>query len=148
MKKSRFIVCSFLLLVCGTGITVSASAQDSTARRHNKMPSGQQQYQYRDISTGRDINLRYDRNKKITYNTATNEPVDFYLNTTTGDTVYGRGQYIVNSYMMNNGGTWSLDTTRLRVSDEGVYMIDGNRRLKTEKPYKDHMKSSGRKYEQ
>jgi hypothetical protein len=162
MKKIRFNLPSFLFLVFGMGLAVSATAQDTTARRNNSgnnngnnnsnnsnssMQSRQQQYKYRDIRTGQDINLRYDRNKRITYNSATNEPVDFYINATTGDTVYGRGQYIVNSYLMNNGGTWGLDTTRLRVSDNGVYSIDGNRKLKTEKPYREYMKSSGRKNE-
>lgn len=144
MKKNHFTFCSILLLMVATGIGINAKAQDSTARKHNSSQA-RQNYQYRDLRTGQDINLRYDKNSKITYNAVTNEPVDYYLNVTTGDTVSGRGQYIVNSYMTNNGGTWGVDTTRLRVSDNGIYIIDGNRKLKTEKPYKEYIKSSGRK---
>jgi hypothetical protein len=146
MKKNRIILSQFLLLLCGTAFSLTAAAQDTTARRNNTQQQSRQQYQYRDLKTGKDIKLRYDRAKRTSYNMETGEPVDFYINTTTGDTTYGRGQYIVNSYLMNNNGNWALDSTRLRVADDGVYMIEGNKMLKTERPYKSN-KKSGRKNE-
>ena len=147
MKKQSFILPALLLLGVST-ISVQSFAQDSTMRRNNRtqaQPHQPQAYEYRDFRTGQNINLRYDRQKKMTYNSQTGEPVDMYVNYTTGDTVFGRGQYIVNSYMMrDNAGSWGLDTNRVRSGDDGLFIIDGNRKLKTEKSYKDYMKSQGR----
>ncbi|MGN6418253.1 MAG: hypothetical protein ACTHMC_12220 [Pseudobacter sp.] len=146
MKKQSFFLPA-LLLAGLTIISLHSSAQDSTMRRNNRtqsQPHQAQQYEYRDIRTGQNINLRYDRQKKMTYNSATGEPVNMYINHTTGDTVFGRGQYILNSYMTrDNSGVWGVDTTRIRVSDNGLFIIDGNRKLKTEKSYSDYMKSQG-----
>lgn len=147
MKKHSFILPALLLLGVST-ITVQGLAQDSSMRRNNRtqaQPHQPQAYEYRDISTGQNINLRYDRQKKMTYNSETGKPVDMYVNYTTGDTVYGRGQYIVNSYLMrDNGGNWGLDTVRVRSNDGGLFIIEGNRKMKTEKTYRDYMKSQGR----
>lgn len=143
--KKQSIILPLLFMLGATTLACTCEGQDSTMRKRSNTSSSQEQYQYRDISTGRNINLRYDRAKRSTFNSETNAPVDIYVNATTGDTVYGRGQYIVNNYLMNDGrGNWSLDTSRLRVSDKGVFMINGNRKLKTEQPYKDYMRSSTR----
>ena len=57
---------------------------------------------YVDIYTGQPIEIWYDTEKHMTINKATRTPLEFYINTSNWDTVYGRGQFVVNNLMVTN----------------------------------------------
>jgi hypothetical protein len=89
--------------------------------------------QYVDLKTGKNADLYYDNDKKMTYSAVNNEPVDLYVNVATGDTVYGRGRYIVNNYVIRTEeGTYKLDDAKVKVSKDGIKIKDGDRKLKIE----------------
>src|SRR5688572_28994476 len=66
---------------------------------------------YLDLRTGQPVELYYDPKARRTY-TSMNEPVEFYVDMSTGDTIYGRGRYVVNNYIIR--------------SDDGMYKLDAN----------------------
>jgi hypothetical protein len=88
---------------------------------------------YVDLKTGQPVDLYYNSKKRRTYSATNNEPVDYYVNTTTGDTVYGRGRYVVNNYIVKTSdGTYKLDDRKLKVSNEELKLKDGDQKLKVE----------------
>ncbi|WP_207511521.1 hypothetical protein [Longitalea luteola] len=88
---------------------------------------------YIDLRTGQPVELYYDAKTRRTYSATTNEPIDFYVNSTTGDTVYGRGRYIVNNYIMRGAdGMYKLDESRIRISKDEIKIKDGTKKFKME----------------
>ena len=86
---------------------------------------------YVDLKSNQPADLYYDSKKKKTYSANTNEPVDLYVNIATGDTIYGRGRYVVNNYIVKTpDGTYKLDDSKLKVSDEGIKLKSDDQKLK------------------
>lgn len=89
---------------------------------------------YIDLRTGQPVELYYDAKTKRTYSAITNEPVDWYVNTATGDTVYGRGRYVVNNYIIRTSdSTYKLDDSKIKIDKDEIKIKDGNRKFKMEK---------------
>lgn len=104
--------------------------QDSTAKNRQ---SNMQQQQYRDIRTGRPLTLNYNQQSRMMMNTTTGQPVDFYINASTGDTISGYG-YVVNNYlMMQPDSSYRLDMSRIRSTNNRYYSIKDNKELTMDK---------------
>lgn len=90
---------------------------------------------YIDLSTGLPVELYYDPKTKRTYSSATNEPVDWYVNTATNDTIYGRGRYIVNNYIIRSeaDNTYRLDAGKIKIDKDEIKIKDGNKKFKMDK---------------
>jgi hypothetical protein len=89
---------------------------------------------YIDLRTGQPVDLYYSPRTNRTYSIVTNEPVDYYVNTVTGDTVYGRGRYIINNYLVRSAdGMYSLDDKRIKMDKDDIKMKEGNMKLKMDK---------------
>lgn len=100
---------------------------------------------YIDLSTGLPVELYYDAKARRTYSVTTNQPVEFYVNSATGDTIYGRGRYIVNNYIVKTpGGMYKLDNKRIKVEKDEIKIKDGNKKFKMEEG-KMKMKDDGQK---
>lgn len=109
----------------------SPAATDQPIRDNSNMNESSNQYV--DLKTGQNTELYYDNDKKRVYSAATNEPVDLYVNVATGDTVYGRGRYIVNNYVVKSSeGTYKLDDKKVKVTNDGLKIKDGDKKLKIE----------------
>ena len=90
--------------------------------------------QYIDLRTGQPVDLYYSPKYNRTYSIITNEPIDYYVNIATGDTVYGRGRYIVNNYLVRTPeGMYRLDDKRIKMDKNDIKMKDGNMKLKMDK---------------
>lgn len=86
---------------------------------------------YVDLRTNQPVDLYYDENKKRTYSATTNEPVDFYVNVATGDTVYGQGRYVVNNYIEKlSDGKYQLDDDKVKMSNGELKIKSGDQKLK------------------
>jgi hypothetical protein len=103
-------------------------------RRDTMMGSDTASYSYIDLRTGQPVDLYYSPKNNRTYSIVTNEPVDYYVNLATGDTVYGRGRYIVNNYLVRSAdGMYNLDDKRIKMDKNDIKMKDGNMKLKMDK---------------
>jgi hypothetical protein len=110
------------------------SARRDTTRRDTIPGSDTASYTYLDLKTGQPVDLYYNPRYNRTYSVVTNEPVDYYVNLSTGDTVYGRGRYIVNNYMVRTAdGMYRLDDKRIKMDKDDIKMKDGNMKFKMDK---------------
>jgi hypothetical protein len=104
--------------------TTEQPADNNNVRTSNK---------YVDLRTGEPVDLYYDDERDMTYSAVTNEPVDYYINVTTGDTVYGQGRYVVNDYLIKStDGSYKLDEGKLKVTKDGIKIKNGDAKLKIE----------------
>ncbi|PWT97036.1 MAG: hypothetical protein C5B52_14530 [Bacteroidetes bacterium] len=133
--KKFVMAAGVVILSCAV---MKASAQNDSTR--NNSPNGNysknfQDSAFVDLTTGQTVNVRYDKAKKMSYNAETNRPINFYVNTATGDTIYGAGRYIINNYIMkNDSGTWQLDKSKVRSDVNGLYSTSDNKLLQVYSP--------------
>lgn len=81
---------------------------------------------YVDINTGDSLDLWYDPVKFVTIIRKTNMPVDFYINTVTWDTVYGRGKFVVNNLIIKDEqGKYKLDESKVKIEGDELKIKDG-----------------------
>jgi hypothetical protein len=121
-------------------VTDTVPKKDTTGRdtvpnrRDTMMGSDTASYSYIDLRTGQPVDLYYSPKNNRTYSMVTNEPVDYYVNLATGDTVYGRGRYIVNNYLVRSAdGMYNLDDKRIKMDKNDIKMKDGTMKLKMDK---------------
>lgn len=79
--------------------------------------------QYVDLTTGEQVNLTKHQANGMVYNTTTQRPLYLYINTQTGDTLYGRTGEVV------NGRIWRDDNGKFRVDDGSFIFDNGEYRL-------------------
>jgi hypothetical protein len=90
--------------------------------------------QYIDLKTGQPVELYYDPKTRKTYSAVTNEPVEFYIDVSTGDTIYGRGRYVVNNYIMrSDNGMYKLDANKIKMDKDDIKIKEGNKKFKMDK---------------
>jgi len=92
-------------------------------------------YQYKDIRSGNKLQLRYDASSNITYNAVTGKNVDFFINTTTGDTISGKGFYIVNNCLKMADRIYGIDRTKVEVRGKKLWNIRLNKELSIDKGF-------------
>lgn len=86
---------------------------------------------YRDLNTGESINVWYDAVGMRTLNKKTGALVDFYVNTSTNDTVFGRGKFVVNGYVIQgDDGKWKLNDGKVKVDGDELKVKVGDQKLK------------------
>lgn len=113
--------------------------RDEPIASESENATGSQRYM--DPNTGAPVDLYYNEQDKMTYNRETDKPVDLYVNTHTGDTVYGKGRYVVNGYVIRGeDGTFRLDNSKVEMDGDELKIIGENGKLKIdgdEMKYKD-----------
>lgn len=86
---------------------------------------------YIDLKTGQPVELYYDAKARRTYSAITNEPVEFYVDVNSGDTIYGRGRYVVNNYIVRStDGMYRLDAGKIKMDKDDLKIKDGSKKLK------------------
>lgn len=86
---------------------------------------------YVDIYTGEAIDIWFNPQKMMTINRKTNSPIEFYINTSNWDTVYGKGQFVVNNLIhKGDNGLYHLDENKVKLDGDELKIKDGNRKLK------------------
>ena len=100
---------------------------------------------YVDLKTGQPVDLYYDAKTRRTYSSMTNEPVEFYVDVNTHDTIYGRGRYVVNNYIVKaNDGMYRLDASKIKMDKDDLKIKDGNKKFKMDQSNM-KMKGAGEK---
>lgn len=89
-------------------------------------------YRYKDLMSGVLLDLRYDVSSERIYDAVTGNNIDFCINTSTGDTVTGKGFYIVNHYLQKHDGVYGIDRTKVDVRGKKMWSIKSNKELQTD----------------
>lgn len=86
---------------------------------------------YRDLNTGETIDIWYDAVGIRTLNKKTGAPVEFYINTSTNDTVFGRGRFVVNGHVLKgDDGKWKLDDGKVKIDGDELKVKVGDQKFK------------------
>lgn len=86
---------------------------------------------YRDLNTGETIDIWYDRVGMRALNKKTGAPVELYVNTSTNDTVFGRGRFIVNNYVIKGAdGKWKLNEEKVTLNGNEIKVKTGGKELR------------------
>lgn len=86
---------------------------------------------YRDLNTGETLDIWYDAVGIRTLNKKTGAPVEFYINTATNDTVFGRGRFVVNGYVIKaDDGKWKLDDGKVKIDGDELKVKVGDQKFK------------------
>ena len=89
------------------------------------------QASYLDLTTGQSIDIWYDAAGMRTLNKQTGGPVEFYVNKNTNDTVFGRGKFVVNGYVIKgDDGKWKLNDGKVKVDGDELKIKVGDQKLK------------------
>jgi hypothetical protein len=85
------------------------------------------------LNTGEAIDIWYDKVGMRTLNKKTGGPVEFHINTSTKDTVFGRGRFIVNNYVIKgDDGKWKLDDGKVKVDGDELKVKVGDQKFKVD----------------
>ena len=121
------------LAIAGSALVIAScqnpdQREDRIEKENTPATSSQR---YIDPNTGAPVDLYYDAHEKMTYNRETEKPVQFYVNTNTGDTVYGRGRIVVNGYIIRGeDGLLRLNDAKVEVDDDEIKIKGENGKLK------------------
>lgn len=100
---------------------------DRNTARSNENTS----FTYIDLNTGDTLDYWYDTERRTVMNRTTGVPVQFYVNTTTGDTVFGRGRFVVNGLLLRGpDGLWKFNEEKVKIDGDELKIKDGDRKLK------------------
>jgi hypothetical protein len=137
IKQLLVITCSAVILAsCGEANSENNTPADTaaTAEQPATMENTQStNTKYVDLKTGQPVDLYYNSKKKRTYAESNNEPVDLYVNVATGDTIYGKGRYVVNNYIVKTeDGAYKLDNKKIKIDGDEIKIKDGDKKFKME----------------
>ena len=89
---------------------------------------------YRDLNTGKKVELVKDESTGLMVDADTRKPVYIYVDTETNDTIYGRTGRVINGRVVRVGDEWKYDNdaeVSIRTSGDGN--ADGDYKKKVEK---------------
>ena len=124
------LVALYMLILRNTDINkkLAVNAWSINNQQADTLP---EKPKYVDIYTGLPIDIYYDAGKHITINRVTRTPVEFYINTSNWDTVYGIGQFVVNNFIVKDeNGRYKLDESKVKMDGDELKIKDGDRKLK------------------
>ncbi|HSN65200.1 MAG TPA: hypothetical protein VLS94_01110 [Fusibacter sp.] len=84
---------------------------------------------YVDLTTGKEVYIIKDESTGYATDSIAKVPVDFYINTTTNDTLYRTGM-VVNNMLIEEDGKWKLDETKVKIDGDEIKIKDGDSKLK------------------
>ncbi len=114
-------------------ISVSTNAQITDKSKPTDKSKTSLNY-YKDIKTGDPLNLRLDSITGMVVNKSSGLPVDFFVNTQTGDTVSSQG-YIVNNMLTQKDGVYKLNDTKVSKRGKQWMDVSTNQELKYDKAW-------------
>ena len=81
------------------------------------------------LNTGQYIDLWYDSTRNASLNVSNGDEVYFYVDPVAGDTIYGKGRYIVNGYVLKDSDNKYLLNPDLLIveQNEGKLKSDGSK---------------------
>ena len=84
---------------------------------------------YVDLNTGKEVYIVRDESTGYATDSIAKVPVEFYVNTSTNDTLFRTGQ-VVNHMLVQEDGKWKLDETKVKVDGDEIKIKDGDSKLK------------------
>lgn len=112
------------LMACNSNTKTEAS-NDSTATSADSAMAAETSSAavvpgtYVDLSTGKEVQVVADPQTGYAINSETRAPLEFYVNTASGDTLYRTG-IIVNDVIVKEGSTWEFDEDMIERDGDNI----------------------------
>src|SRR5690349_6602940 len=74
---------------------------------------------YVDLNTGKEVYIVRDETTGYATDSIAKVPVEFYVKTSTNDTLFRTGQ-VVNNMLLQEEGKWKLDETKVKVDGDEI----------------------------
>lgn len=84
---------------------------------------------YVNLNTGKEVYIVRDASTGYATDSIAKVPVEFYVNTTTRDTIYRTGM-VVNNMLVEDNGKWKLDETKVKIDGDEIKIKDGDSKTK------------------
>lgn len=84
---------------------------------------------YVDLNTGKEVYIIKDESTGYATDSIAKVPVEFYVNTSTNDTLFRTGM-VVNNMLIEEEGKWMLDETKVKIDGDEIKIKDGDSKVK------------------
>ena len=84
---------------------------------------------YVDLTTGKEVYIIRDEETGYATDSIAKVPVEFYVNTSTRDTIFRTGM-VVNNLIVEEDGKWKLDETKVKIDGDEIKIKDGDSKVK------------------
>lgn len=129
--KQVFAIAGSVLIIASCQNSDQRDERIATENENAASETSATSQRYIDPNTGAPLDLYYNAHEKMTYNKENDQPVDFYVNTNTGDTIYGRGRFVVNGYLIRTeAGTFQLNDAVVTRDGDELKIVGSNGKLK------------------
>jgi len=134
MKNSFSLMCAAVFLAftsCNNNKTSNANADSvsttaTTVTTITEVIPGK----YVDLNTGKTVYIVKDPETGFAMDSIAKIPVEFYVNTSTKDTIYETGA-VVNNSLIKTNGKWSLsDDAKVKIDGDKMKIKDGDSKIK------------------
>lgn len=139
MKKSLTLLSAGLmvaLMSCNSKTESTATESDSMNVDDNATVSTSSATvvpgSYVNLSTGKTVYIVKDEATGYAMDSIAKIPVDFYINTSTNDTIYRTGFVVNNAIVKTSEGTYQLDETKLKVDGDEIKFKDEDTKIKVD----------------
>lgn len=86
---------------------------------------------YVDLTTGKTVYIIRDEKTGYATDSVAKVPVEFYVNTSTNDTLFRTGM-VVNNLLIEEEGKWKLDETKVKIDGDEIKIKDGDSKVKVD----------------
>jgi hypothetical protein len=84
---------------------------------------------YVDLNTGKEVYIVRDESTGYATDSIAKVPVEFYVNTSTNDTLFRTGM-VVNNMLIEEEGKWKLDESKVKIDGDEIKIKDGDSKVK------------------
>ncbi len=131
-----------LFILSAISATLAVSACNNSANDHKNSDSGVTETasaeaagvvpgEYVNLETGKDVYVIPDKESGKAIDSISGDPVRFYVNTRTGDTLFRTG-VVVNNQLIRSNGTWDFNPEKVEIDGDEIKIKGADSKLKAE----------------
>ena len=135
--KKLFFLATFCVLTAAVACNnenqgTTADSDNSTAASvAGSQSTGVVPGEYVNLETGNEVYVIPDEETGKAIDRETKDPIRFYVNTKTGDTLFRTG-VVVNHQLINQDGKWEFDEAKVEVDGDEIKIKDNYSKLKVD----------------
>jgi hypothetical protein len=125
------IAASTMLAACNNSENEAQNEESGATVSGTSETRGVVAGEYVNLESGEEVYIIPDKESGKAIDSISGEPVRFYVNTETGDTLFTTG-VVVNHQLVQSGGTWDFDPTKVELDGDEIKIKGVDSKLKAE----------------
>lgn len=122
---------SILLSACNNSPKADHEAGTTASGSASTEGTGVVAGEYVNLETGEEVYVIPDKESGRAIDSVSRQPIRFYVNTHTGDTLFRTG-VVVNNQLVNSNGTWDFDPDKVELDGDEIKIKGEDSKLKIE----------------